>query len=261
MTRVVRVLLIANVALWLAQVALPGLQLTGWLVFYPPAILVRPWTILTYMFIHDPHGVSHIAFNMIALYFFGPRVEAHIGSRRFTILYFLSGIGGAAASFLFAYNSPILGASAALFGVMLAFARFWPTATILLWLVIPIPAWLLVILTTGMEFWFGRSGIQSGVAHFAHLGGFAAAAVYLLWLQRRRTDFRRRVEHVSPDVTTRMKNFSAVDLARIHEVNRTEVARILDKIQRSGVGSLTPEERLFLSNFVPYDDQSGSQIQ
>ena len=264
MTRVVRALIIANVIVWVAQVALPGLHVTQLLAFYPPAVLYQPWTIykvFTYMFAHDPNGLSHIAFNMIALYFFGPRVEAHMGSRRFTILYFVSGLAGALASAIFAFGSPILGASAALFGVMLAFARFWPNATIYLWMILPIPAWLLVILTTLMEFWFGRTGIQSGVAHFAHLGGYAGAALYLVWLERSRKAFRRQMEHVTPEVKDRVKHWEGVDLARVHEVNRAEVARILDKIAKSGVSSLTPQERLFLSNFVPYDDQTGSQIQ
>jgi membrane associated rhomboid family serine protease len=260
-TRVVRALLIANVVLWIAQIALPGLHLTEWLAFYPPAVLTRPWTIVTYMFIHDPNGLTHILFNMILLYFFGPRVESHMGSRRFAILYFVSGIGGAAASFLFAHESPILGASGALFGVMLAFARYWPNATILLWMVIPIPAWLLVILTTLMEFWFGRTGMESGVAHFAHLGGYAGAALYLVWLERSRKAFRRQIQHATPEIAGKVKRWEGVDLARVHEVNRAEVARILDKIAKSGVAALTPEERLFLSNFVPYDDQAGSQIQ
>jgi hypothetical protein len=112
-----------------------------------------------------------------------------------------------------------------------------------------------------MEFWFGRSGLQSGVAHFAHLGGYAGAALYLVWLERSRKAFRRQIAHVTPEIAGKVKRWEGVDLARVHEVNRAEVGRILDKIAKSGVAALTPEERLFLSNFVPYDDQGGSQIQ
>src|SRR4051812_40687086 len=84
MTKVVRLLLIANVAVFFLQTTQPAL--VGALVFVPQLVLFRPWSIVTYMFLHG--GLMHIGFNMLALYFFGPRVEDRIGSRRFTILYF-----------------------------------------------------------------------------------------------------------------------------------------------------------------------------
>src|SRR5437867_9890085 len=106
---------------------MPGLA--NLLVFYPPLVLIHPWTILTYMFLHG--GWAHIGFNMLALYFFGPRVEERLGSRAFTWLYFISGISGALTSFAFSPEAPIIGASAGVFGVSLAFAMFWPDTPIL----------------------------------------------------------------------------------------------------------------------------------
>ncbi|HEX6042012.1 rhomboid family intramembrane serine protease, partial [Longimicrobium sp.] len=144
MTPVVSALLIANIAAFILQRTLP--DLADALVFVPELALSRPWSVVTYMFLHgDP---MHLLFNMIALFFFGPRVEERIFSRQFAILYFLSGITGALLSVIFAPGSAIIGASGGVFGVMLAFAWFWPHERIYIWGVVPVPARVLVILTT-----------------------------------------------------------------------------------------------------------------
>ena len=109
MTPWVKRLLIANVVVFFPTMAIQELYLL--LLLYPPAVLVRPWTIVTYMFLHG--GFAHLLFNMIGLFFFGPRLESRLGSGGFLWLYFLSGIGGAAFSFVFARQYPVVGASAA----------------------------------------------------------------------------------------------------------------------------------------------------
>ena len=254
MTPVVRVLLAANVGVFFLQMTVQWV--TGAFAFVPALALVQPWTIITYMFLHDPGGFTHILFNMIALFFFGPRVEDRLGSRRFTILYFLSGICGAVLSVVFAPMSPIIGASAAVFGVALAFAYYWPDATILIWGIIPVPARILVILTTIFTLWAGFGGTGGNVAHFAHLGGYLGAFVYLKWLDRKRGSFKRKVQAPPPEATRRVASgYRTIDLSTIHEVNRDEVNRILDKISAKGIDALTPQERTFLSNFVPPDDR------
>lgn len=250
MTPVVRSLLIANVAAFFLQVTQPGL--VDFLAFVPQLVLLRPWTVVTYMFLHG--GFMHIGFNMLALYFFGPRVEERIGSRPFTWLYFLSGISGALLSLVFS-GAPIIGASAGVFGVMLAFAYFWPDAPIMIWGIIPVPARLLVIFTTIAALFSGFGGRGGGVAHFAHLGGYAGAYLYLKWFLRSRAAFKRKAVGPTPIVAARIQNWRAVDTAKVHEVNRAELNRILDKIGTSGLGSLTDHERVFLSNFVPPDDR------
>jgi membrane associated rhomboid family serine protease len=212
-----------------------------------------PWTIITYMFLHG--GLTHIGFNMLSLFFFGPRVEDRIGSRRFTIMYFLAGITGALFSFIFSPRAPIIGASAGVFGVMMAFAYFWPNTVIHIWGVLPVPAWGLVIGTTLMAFWFGFGGRGDNIAHFAHLGGYAGAFIYLKWLDRTRGSFRRKATAAPPVVAQKTENWRAIDVSKVHEVNREEVNRILDKINAQGIGALTSEERIFLSNFVPADDR------
>jgi membrane associated rhomboid family serine protease len=247
-TPLTRLLLIANVGVFFLQTALPGL--TNAFVFVPQLALLRPWTVVTYMFLHG--GLMHLLFNMLALFFFGPRVEDRLGTRQFAWLYFLSGICGALLSMALSRGSPIVGASAGVFGVMLAFAWFWPHEPILIWGILPIPARLLVIITTVLALYSGIAGAQSGIAHFAHLGGYAGAFLYLKWLDRGRQQWKRKVT-AAPRVTTPMSRPPNIDLKTVHEVNRAEVNRILDKIGARGMESLSPEERLFLSNFAPKD--------
>ena len=253
MTPWVRRLLFANIAAFFVQLTMPALG--DALAFVPMLVLTRPWTIITYMFLHG--NFMHIAFNMMALYFFGPAVEARLGGRDFATLYFSSGISGALLSMVLAPGSPIIGASAAIFGVMLAFAYFWPDAPIYIWGVLPIPARYLVIITTVLALWSGFSGAGGGIAHFAHLGGYAGAFIYLRWVRQwsatRRLPARSGAK--GPKGGPPITNWRAIDTKSVHEVNRGEVDRILDKISASGVESLTLQERTFLSNFVPKDDR------
>jgi membrane associated rhomboid family serine protease len=249
-TPIVRALLIANVAAFFVQSALP--ELANAFVFVPALALVRPWTIVTYMFLHG--DVMHLLFNMLVLFFFGPRVEERIGSRPFAILYFVSGITGALLSVIFSYGSPIIGASGGTFGVALAFAWFWPDERILIWGIVPVPARVLVIFTTLFTLWSGFGGVGGGVAHFAHLGGYLGAFLYLRWLDHKRTAFKRLATAAPPDAVRRVAGYRAIDLTRVHEVNREEINRILEKINAHGLGSLTPRETTFLSSFVPPDD-------
>ena len=251
MTPWVMRLLVANVIAFFLQMTMPAL--TGMMAFVPALALTHPWTVVTYMFMHG--GFTHILFNMIALYFFGPRVEERLGSGRFITLYGLSGISGALVSSIFAPYAPIIGASGAVFGVMLAFARFWPRAQIYIWGILPVEAWLLVIGTVALSLFFGFSGAGGGVAHFAHLGGFAGAFLYLKWLDTR-AGTKRFKKAAAPKVEDRaLANWRKVDTTKVHEVNRDELNRVLDKISATGLGSLTPQEKAFLSSFVPPDDR------
>lgn len=251
MTPFVRILLFANIGVFFLQ------NTTGWItelmIFVPRFILVRPWTIITYMFLHA--GMMHLAFNMLGLFFFGPRVEERLGSRNFLYLYMISGISGALLSLIMGPSAAVLGASAAVFGVMLAFAYFWPDMPIHIWGIIPVPARMLVIITTVLSLWSGLGGVRNNVAHFAHLGGYAGAWLYLKWLDRKRLDFRKKATAAAPVRELKFTKRPEVDLKKVHEVNREEVNRILDKISAHGMSALTPQERVFLSNFAPSDDR------
>ena len=251
MTLWVKRLIVANIAVFFLQQTAPGVS--GSLAFVPAYVFAQPWTLITYMFAHA--SITHILFNMLALYFFGPRVEERLGSNRFIVLFLISGVAGAILSMIFAPRAPIVGASGAVFGVMLAFARFWPTAQIYIMGILPLEARVAVFLFALISLWSGFSGSRGGVADFAHLGGFVGAWLYLTYLDRTagiRTFRKQAIPLVGKDV---LGNWKRVDPKSVHEVNRDEVNRILDKISASGLASLTAQERVFLSNFVPPDDR------
>ena len=233
------------------QSTMPGIEEA--LIFFPPWVLRRPWTPLTYMFLHG--SFMHLLFNMMGLFFFGPRVELRLGSGGFVMLYFISGLTGALLSAIFSSYSPIVGASAGVFGVMLAFAYYWPHEPIHIWGVIPVPARVLVIVTTALTLWSGFSGSGGRIAHFAHLGGYLGAYLYLRWVGRKRGEFKKAHDAAPAFSHDKIGDFKRIDRSSLHQLNRDEVDRILDKINKSGIHSLTPSERQFLSNFVPGEDK------
>jgi membrane associated rhomboid family serine protease len=249
-------LLAANAVMYLASQVYPVLFYQ--LLLIPAMIPVRPWTLITYMFLHG--WLGHILFNMFALYIFGSRVELRLGSRKFLMLYLISGITGGLLSLVFTPRAYIIGASGAVFGVSFAFAYFWPRDRIYIWGVLPIEARWLVILTAGIAIFGGFTGAQRGIAHFAHLGGYVGAWFYLWWITRRATAGRRawQAKVTAPAGTVDARRIDAIDVDRIHPVNRDEVNRILDKIRASGLASLTSEERTFLSHFA--GPQSASDV-
>ena len=250
----VRRLLLANVAVFLVTAASPVLYRS--LLLYPPWAMYRPWTLVTYMFLHG--GFGHLFFNMLGLYFFGPRLEDRLGGRPFLILYFLSGLGGAVFSFFFARQYPVVGASGAVYGVLLGFAMFWPRERIYLWMILPVEAWLLAALLVVGSLWAGVSGSTSRTAHFAHLGGLAFAFAYLRWIEWRRGAGRRAWQKAisanQPSVSLSdrdaLARWKGISLEGLHEINRDEVVRLLEKAEGQGSKSLTPSERDFLDRMA-----------
>ena len=139
---------------------------------------------------------------------------------------------------------------------MLAFAMFWPRDQILIWGIIPVQARWLVIITTVMAMYSGLGGSRGGVADFAHLGGYLGAWLFLRLIDPAKRVARFKASTIGKPSANVLTNWKQVDVTRVHEVNRDEVNRMLDKINLSGLASLTPQERLFLSNFVPPDDRA-----
>ena len=248
MTPWVQRLIVLNVAMFLLSTVFPTLPQN--LVLIPALIPQRPWTLVTYMFLHA--GLWHLAFNMLALYFFGPRLEARLGERHFLWLYSISGLVAALVSLVFTPRAAIVGASGAIFGVMLGYARYWPRALIYIWGVVPVQARWFVIGMTALSLFGGFGGVQAGVAHFAHLGGFLGGFVYLTWLDRRSpaARFRARVK-ASPLDAAMSEQWAKIRLEELHPVNREEVERLLRKSAESGVRSLTADERAVLDRFSP----------
>lgn len=152
----------------------------------------EPWQLITYSFLHG--DLMHIGFNMLALWMFGGPVENALGSRRYTLLYFVCVLGAAFAQLLTVYFFapgeiyPTLGASGGVFGLLLAFAILYPQAKVFLFLIpIPVPARIAVVGYMILELFFGVTGRQADVAHFAHLGG---ALIGFVLIQYWRTQAR-----------------------------------------------------------------------
>ena len=248
----VKRLLLANVVMFLLTAANPALSRA--LMLYPPLALLRPWTLVTYMFLHG--GIGHIAFNLIALYFFGPRLEDRLGGKAFLWLYFLSGVGAAVFHFLFAFQYPVVGASGAVYGVLIGFAMYWPRERIYLWMILPVEAWLLATLLVAGSLWAGVSGTGSRTAHFAHLGGLAVGFAFLKWWEWRRgaarRDFQRQMAPKTSGLSERAASarWKKISLEGLHEINREEVERLLAKVQADGARALTAAEREFLDRMA-----------
>jgi membrane associated rhomboid family serine protease len=248
-------LLVANVVVFFLTAAQP--RLAGLLALWPMGILSQPWGIITYMFVHA--GFWHLFFNMLGLFFFGPRLETQLGGKSFLWLYLLSGLGGAAFSFIFAPQAAVVGASGAVFGVLLGFAYFWPKAPIYIWGVLPVQARWLVIVLAAVSLFAGISGGGAGIAHFAHLGGFAAGYAYLRWQRRKyfqqwkpmptpKEQLAKSIPRTGDQEA--LRRWKAIPLDQLHELNRGEVERILEKAASSGVSSLTSDERAMLERFA-----------
>ena len=239
-------LIVANVVVFFLEASVPGVK--GWGELVPALMLVRPWTLVTYMFLHA--GAGHILFNMLGLYFFGPRLEVRLGGSRFLALYFTSGIAGALLS-LFTPYVPIIGASGAIFGVFYGYARFWPRDRIYVWGVFPIEAWLFVIIMTVVSL-AGAGGFgERGIAHFTHLGGFVGGFLYCQWLERYATAarFRAKATAAPPARSADLDRWRRIRREALHPVNQEELDRVLGKLAAAGASSLTADERAFLDRF------------
>ena len=168
-------LLIANVAIYfLQQTVVKPDDMVAMFAFTGAGAMQRWWTPITYQFVHG--DIWHIIFNMIALWQFGPRVERLFGTSRFVRYYLVCGLGGALVHYMssrmgLVQGGALIGASAAVIGVMYAFAHAWPRTLLLFFGVIPMQVRWYVFGFTLMSLFFGVTGTQGGVAHFAHLGG------------------------------------------------------------------------------------------
>ncbi len=152
-----------------------------------------PWQLVTYAFLHG--GLNHIAFNMLALVMFGSPLEYHLGARRFLLYYAVCVIGAGLCQFALASWSvaqgsdiyPTVGASGGVFGLLLAYGMLFPNHRVmLLFPPIPMKARTLVIVYGAIELLLGFTGLQPGVAHFAHLGGMLFGWLLLLYWRRPR---------------------------------------------------------------------------
>ena len=185
-TPAVKWILIANIAMFVLTLILP--DIIGYLGLIPQQVLRHGWVwqLGTYMFLHA--GIGHILFNMLGVWMFGVELERIWGTRFFSYYYAITGLGGGATMLLIsllpfaatapAYNSVTIGASGALFGLLLAFALYYPDRPILIMLIIPVPARVFVMIFGAIAF-LNSFQPGRGVADAAHLGGLVTGYLYL----------------------------------------------------------------------------------
>lgn len=220
----------------------------------PWVTLTQPWRMVTYMLLHA--GGFHILFNLLWLWWMGQAVENTLGTRQFLLIYIGSGVGGAIVNgvlgLLFGASTllPTIGASGAVFGVMVAFAMLYPTAPIMLLLLPPIQARYVVAGLIALDLLFLNS--NDNVARVVHLGG--AASGWLLMRYSSSAGMERLVSMFSGWTIRRgpknKRMRSVVDATIIEEIDQSEIDRILDKIAQNGYSSLSADEkkRLFDSS-------------
>ena len=193
------------------------------------------WQFVTYMFLHSVSDPWHIIFNMLVLWMFGSEVEKAMGTRRFLTMYFTAGIFAGIFGCLFTPNNPILGASGAIFAVEIAFAMFYPNATIIFF-VFPIKAKYLVTIFAGITVFNCLMPTGGNVAHFAHLGGLLYGFLFIRY-EPRFTNF----------IISRQNQQKENEYRKEEEVRKV-VDALLDKVNRTGMKSLTRRERSYLKN-------------
>jgi membrane associated rhomboid family serine protease len=285
-TPAVQWLIAINVAIYFLQLTLVGpehmQQFLGFKLADLPGSL---WTVATYMFVHG--SFWHVTLNMYTLWVFGPRVEHEMGSTAFTRFYLWCGLGGWLFHLLLGPTALLIGASAAVFGVMLAYAMRWPDDELMLFGVIPMRVkWFVAMLVVGnlvqgiglsIPTLTGESG-GPGIAYLAHLGGFAFAWLYLRTPSSQSLDrLKQRIAQV-PDVTDETPRAIPRSLPRTRDREResevddivakskavmtkrpqaptvpgrapvkpSALDEVLDKISRTGIESLTGDEKRLL---------------
>ena len=280
LTPAVQALIAINIAVMFVQLTVfQYADMAAWFGFDYRTLPGRWWTGITYSFVHV--GVWHLVANLYGLYLFGPRLERAWTTRKFTWFYLVCGLGGVVFELLFLRLGTLLGASAAVFGVMTAYAMQWPDDEVHLLFVIPLrvrtlAAGLFVFnLVMGIAATGGSDGSGTNIAYFAHVGGVIAAYLYMRMAASTSMDqVRQRVANLpdadeppraiprslprrerSDDVDDIVAKSKAIvakrpvavtPSPRRREGKGDELNRVLDKISEHGIASLTREERRLL---------------
>ncbi|MBQ7269232.1 MAG: rhomboid family intramembrane serine protease [Bacteroidales bacterium] len=192
-------IIVINVIIFIATLLNENFMVGTFALFYPALPYFRWWQIVTHMFMHG--GFWHIFFNMYTLYMFGSVVENIIGPRKFLIYYFVCGLGAAGlhlgveavqVSFFAASLPPVVGASGAIYGVLIAFAMLFPESRLtLLFPPVSMKARTMVIVFAAIELFTGVTGFADGIAHFAHLGGMLFGWLLIRFWKAQGTLFNR----------------------------------------------------------------------
>lgn len=277
---VIKNLLIINVAVFFVQLLASNLMVGGkplgyllniWFALNPlgEGSNFQIWQLITYQFMHG--GFAHIFFNMFILWMFGMEIENILGSKKFLYYYLICGVSAGLAQLfispLFSVPAITIGASGAIFGVMIAFGMFFPDRYIFLYFLIPIKAKYLIGFLFVLEiFWIGDAG--SNVAHLAHLGGAVAGFIFILLDKNIDVPLKRMLNISSGYRSSKTfqnpfsgisdkfkKRYSNIEDAKYYDINQKkdgeevsqeEIDKILDKISQSGYQNLTEREKRIL---------------
>ena len=211
--RVTKNLLIINILVFVATLINEDFMVSTFSIFYPSSQYFRWWQPVTYMFMHG--GFWHIFFNMYSLFIFGSVIEKAIGERKFLIFYFVCGLGAAALNMLVQYievqslltkiaegsataaqayvnlkMTPCLGASGAIYGILIAYAMLYPESRLtLIFPPISLSAKWWVIIFAAIELFTGITGTAQGNGHFAHLGGMLFGWLMIMYWRKKGTLF------------------------------------------------------------------------
>ena len=277
---VIKNLLIINGAVFLIQMLMQGISFQGisgelliehWFALNPLGYNFQVWQLITYQFMHG--GFMHILFNMFALWMFGIEIENMWGSKKFLIYYLLCGVAAGITQLVLPplFNeqlAPTIGASGAIFGVLIAFGMVFPNRFIFLYFFIPIKAKYLIIGYILLELYAVPQG--GNVAHLAHLGGALAGFIYILFDKDTDTALRSIFKRTSRKMkkpynpfggisdTFKHKNEEDIQEAKYYEIkdedkgnkkeeiSQEQIDKILDKISQSGYQNLTDKEKKIL---------------
>lgn len=188
-TPAIKALILANVVMFVAGWFTGAIQ--DWLGMQPSAVVGdgQLWRLLTYMFLHSRQSFAHILFNMLSLWMFGVELERTWGTKFFLKYYFVCGVGAALTTLLLSFfpipvfeplwTSLTVGASGAIYGVLLAYGLYFPHRPIYMYFLFPVPAKYFVMIMGGISLLSALSSSGGGIAHTTHLGGLVAGYLYL----------------------------------------------------------------------------------
>ncbi|MBN2119429.1 MAG: rhomboid family intramembrane serine protease [Candidatus Omnitrophica bacterium] len=254
MTGTVRALIIVNVGVFVLIHIFPQFEWLWRFSLVSKLVSSRLmlWQFVTYMFLHV--GLWHLVVNMLMLWFFGPAIEEYWGRRQFIFYYFFTGIGAGLCSFLVSFNSsiPVIGASGAIFGILVAYAIMFPETVILLFFIFPMKIRHAVLVLAAINLLGAISSSSGGIAYFAHLGGGFFGYLYFKneWIRLRLSAFS-----FSNLKSYRKRKQNENKKAREEDIDK-EVDRILDKISKQGLDSLSSREQKLLKR-KSSSDKSG----
>ena len=233
---------------------------TYWFGLTPYLVMTKfyVWQLVSYMFLHG--DFMHIFFNMYALLLFGIPIEQLWGPRKFLVYYFFTGIGAGITIFVMnlllgdiGFFIPTIGASGAVFGLLLAFGMLFPNAELLVFFFVPMKAKYLVIVYGGIELYLQiTSGGQSSVSHLGHLGGLVFGLVYFLIIRRRGIEFKaKKIKAVLQTELNRRKE----DMTEQSSNQDLTLLRILQKLENGGSAAITDDEYQYIKRMDIFMDQ------